>query len=143
MNHLLKTVMIVTFVFCFMFASFAQAEIGSVSEDMTQGDFALWLVRAVGAMYKLPPGANDKDAVAFLTTLGLVPQGNWQTDEKISKEFLASLLDIPDSEKEALLKDPQGFDKLLQKVKDLLQSRFDDARQGVFRVQSASASSPA
>jgi hypothetical protein len=139
-RSILTTVMIFTFILCFAFTGTVKAQL---AEGMTQGEFALWLVKAVGALYKLPPGANAQDAFVFLSRLGMVPQGDWQADEKISKEFLASFLDLKADEKSALLSDPKGFDKLAQKVLDLMQSRFDDARQGVFRVQGASGSVPA
>ncbi|HNV87159.1 MAG TPA: hypothetical protein PKL97_09405 [Candidatus Omnitrophota bacterium] len=128
------------FIACLMLASVCFAQ---PTEGMNQGEFALWLVKAVGAMGKLPTGANAQDAFDFLTGLGMVPQGGWQADGTVTKAFLASLLDLPESEVNALMQDPDGFNKLLDKVYNLLQSRFDDARSGVFRVQSASGSVPA
>lgn len=139
-RNFLKTLAVFVFALCFMVTSVAMAEL---AEGMPQGDFALWLVKAVGATYKLPPGARAQDAIAFLTKLGMVPQGDWQPDGKVTKEFLTSLLDLSANEKKTLMDDPKGFDKLLAKVRDLLQSRFDDVRQGVFRVQGASGSVPA
>gem|GEM_PF-6356647 len=133
--------MISVFVVCLMMASVCFAAQPTVG--MNQGEFALWLVKAVGAMGKLPTGANAEDAFDFLADLGMVPQGGWQADGTVTKEFLASLLDLSEEEKNALLQDPDGFDKLLQKVYNLMQSRFDDVRAGVFRVQSASGSVPA
>jgi hypothetical protein len=141
MKRNLLTVLLVTlFAFAFILNPLAHAEL---KEGMSQGEFAIWLVKAVGAMYKLPPGANAQDAVDFLTNLGLVPDGDWQVDGIVDKQFLISFLNLSQEEADALLKDPEGFDKLLAKVRELLQSRFDDARQGVFRVQSASGSVPA
>jgi len=139
-RNFLKVLMVAVFAFCFMFSAVAQA---APTEGMAQGDFAIWLVKAIGAMGKLPSGANAQDAITFLTDLGMVPQGGWNPDGKVTKDFLASLLDLTEQEKNALMQDPQGFDKLSQKVYNLLQSRFDDVRAGVFRVQSASGSVPA
>ena len=139
-RNFLKVLTVFVLSFCFLLSPVVSAQL---EEGMTQGDFALWLVKAVGAMYKLPPGADAQDAISFLTRLGMVPQGDWQWDQKITNDFLASFLDLSDQDKKALIQDPKGFDKLAEKVRDLLQNRFDDARQGVFRVQGASGSVPA
>lgn len=109
-----------------------------LSEGMSQGDFALWLVKAIGAQAKIPPAATGEDAVKFLTSLGIIPEGGWQKDEPITNELLASLLDEGE--------DVSGlsFDQLVEKVRHHAQILFNEQSLGVFRAQaSGTASSPA
>lgn len=122
----------ILFVFAFfLFAPTAlQAAEVELSDGMSQGDFAVWLVKAIGATSKLPPAATGEDAIAFLTGLGVIPEGGWQKDEPISNELLASLLG--DSETGGL-----SFDELVQKVREHVQNIFDERQLGVFRVQSS------
>lgn len=114
-------------------SSMAQVEF---KEGMTQGDFALWLVEAIGAQTKLPPAATGEDAIAFLTQLGSIPEGGWQKDEAMSAEALASLLEKP--EEGANL----SFEELAGKVRDYVQKIFNERKQGVFRVLSPTPSLP-
>lgn len=121
------------------FTGIAQAaEEGIAQEGMSQGDFALWLVKAVGAQSKLPPAATAEDAIAFLTKLGIVPEEGWDKDSELSKETLASLLDDDGA-------GDLGFDGLLEKVREHVQNIFNEtAALGFFPAQtSGSASSPA
>ena len=114
----------------------SQAEV-ELKEGMSQGDFALWVVKAIGAQTKLPPAATGEDAIKFLTSLGIIPEGGWQKDEALSNEALASLSDDPEA---ASL----SFDELVEKVRDHVQSLFDEKALGVFRAQSSGTpSSPA
>ena len=108
----------------------SQAEV-ELAEGMTQGDFGLWLVKAVGAQAKLPPAASGEDAIAFLSGLGVIPEGGWQKNEAISKEFLSSLLDKKD-EASGL-----SFDDLVQKVREHVESTFNNKMLGLFRAQSS------
>ena len=109
-----------------------------LKEGMTQGDFALWLVREAGAFRKLPPAAQGQDAIDFLVSLGVAPDAGWDVDDPVTKEFLASLLG--DEEDVSAL----TFEEFVSKVRDFLRSRLSDRRLGVFRAgSSASASSPA
>lgn len=117
----------------FPISSFAQ----ELKEGMTQGQFALWLVKAIGASSKLPPAPGPEDAIKFLTQLGSVPEGGWKKNEVMSKEALISLLEDP--------KDGEGlsWEELVTKVRDYIQKIFDKRRLGVFRAQaSGTASAP-
>lgn len=120
----------------------AQAEIVELKEGMTQGDFALWMVQAIGALQKLPPGAKGEEAIQFLggqpdprsgqsTGLGIIPEGGWKKDEPITKELLATLLEKP--EEGANL----SWDDLVQKVTERIQKLFDNRKLAVFRVMSS------
>ena len=113
-----------------------QAQV-ELKEGMTQSDFALWLVDAIGAMSKLPPAATGEDAIKFLSELGAAPDGGWKKDEPISNEVLASLLEKP--EEGANL----SFDDLVGKVRDRIQKIFDERKLGVFRVLAPTPSQPA
>ena len=108
--------------------SHAQIEL---QEGMTQGNFALWMVNAIGAMSKLPPAATSEDAIKFLTGLGFVPEGGWQKGEPMTKEALASLLE--EGEDVSNL----SWDDLVQKVWNRIQAIFDERRLGVFRAGSS------
>jgi len=48
------------FLFAFIFAAPMQASAEGLSQDMTQGEFASWLVKAMGAQSQLSPGATDQ-----------------------------------------------------------------------------------
>lgn len=113
-----------------------QAEV-ELAEGMTQGDFALWLVDAIGAKSKLPPAADAKDAVDFLTQLGSIPEGGWQKDEPMTKELLASLLEDPEEGA------GMSWDELVDSVRKRIQEIFDERKLGVFRVLSPTPSLPA
>lgn len=108
-----------------------------LKEGMTQGDFALWLVNAVGAMSKLPPAATSEDAINFLTQLGTVPEEGWQKNELLTNEVLASLLEDP--EEGANL----SFEELVDKVRARIQNIFEERRLGTFRVLAPTPSQPA
>ncbi len=113
----------------FLFAYPITTQAVELKEGMTQGEFALWLVRAIGALQepdpqhgigiksKLPPGANADDAINFLTELAVVPKDGWKKDEPITKELLADLLGDP----EAVNLD---FSDSVKKVQEFVQTRF-------------------
>ncbi|GEM_PF-1556658 len=114
-----------------------QAQI-ELKEGMTQGDFALWITDAIGAKSKLPPAADGKDAIDFLTQLGSIPEdAGWAKDEPMTKELLASLLEDP--EKASGL----SWDELVDKVRERVQGIFDERKLGTFRVLSSTPSLPA
>lgn len=139
-RNFFKVLVISAFAFCFVFTSLSFA---APKEGMSHGNFAFWLVKAVGAMYKLPPGASEQDAFDFLAKLGMVPKDGWKEDGVINKDTLLSLLDLSEQKKAELINDPNSFDKLVDEVRKLLESRFNATREGVFRVSSASGSVPA
>lgn len=107
----------------------SQAEV-ELKEGMSQGDFALWIVKAIGAQTKLPPAATGEDAIKFLTSLGIIPEGGWQKDEALSNEALVSLSDDPEAAN-------LSFDELVEKVRENVQNLFNETALGVFRAQSS------
>lgn len=129
------------------FPNLIHAEIPELKEGMTQGDFALWMVQAIGALQKLPPGATAEEAIAFLggepdprsgqpasglaMGMGIIPEGGWQKDEPMTKELLAGLLEDP--EEGANL----SWEELVEKVQARIQKLFDERRLGTFRAMSS------
>ena len=83
---------VAAFLACFISVSAATAAIPDLTESMTQGQFAVWLVSAVGALDKLPADYTDQDAIDFFMKLNLQPVEGWKKNEVITKNFLASLL---------------------------------------------------
>lgn len=112
------------------------AQQGMPTEEWTQGQFALWLVKAADAMSKLPAAATGADAISFLNKVGITPEGGWKKDEKISKEFLLSLLGDD--------KDAAGlsFDDLIKKVNDHITLLINQWREGLFNAANATATTP-
>jgi len=100
---------------------------------MTQGQFALWLVEAIGASSKLTAAPAEQDAIDFLMKLNVQPKEGWKKNTAISKQFLASLLG--DDSAASL-----NFNDLIQRVRDYVNSSFNDAKLGTFRAFSSSAS---
>lgn len=113
--------------FAFPVTTHAQVEL---QEGMSQGDFALWIVKAIDAQSKLPPAATGEDAIAFLTKLGIIPEGGWQKDETITNELLTSLLDGEEGS-------GLNFNELVEKVQDHVKNVFNQKTLGVFRAQSS------
>jgi len=116
------------------FSTTAQAAVPELSENMTQGQFAVWLVHAVGAASKLPAAPTEQDAIDFLKKLNVQPSDGWQKDEVITKKFLASILG--DESLEGL-----SFDELIARIRAFVEGRFSDAKLGIFRAFGSSASS--
>ena len=107
-----------------------------LAEGMSQGDFALWLVKAIGAQSKLPPAATADEAIDFLQRLGVVPEGGWDKNGTVDSAFLKSLLGEG--------ADTSGaFEELLEKVRAHVQSAFDNSKLGVARFFGSSASGSA
>ena len=125
------------FAFFLGFATTARAAESELKEGMSQGDFARWLIKAVGAEDRLPPAFIAEDAIKFLSELGVVPEGGWQKEQAVTKEFLQSLLDDED-------KDKLSFEELVERVRSKVQNIFNDKKLGVFRAQaSGTPSAPA
>ena len=102
-----------------------------VEGETTQGEFALWLVKQIGALDKLPPAALGQDAINFLFNLGIAPKdGKWDANAPITKEFLISLLDLSDEEANQLLSSPDGFSELLDKVVFVAETAFANSEAG-------------
>lgn len=105
-------------------------------QDMTQGQFALWLVKAIGAQSKISAGAGEAEAIDFLRRLGVVPEDGWKEDEKITKKFLASLLGDAEAEK-------LSFEELVEKLRDHVENIFNNSQLGIFRAFGSGASASA
>ena len=124
------------FLACLISAGNAMAVtvVPELSEKMTQGQFAQWLVAAIGASSKLPAAATEQDAIDFLKLkLNVQPKDGWDRNVVITKQFLASLLG--DDAAASL-----NFNDLIQRVRDYTFGLFDEANLGTFRAFSSSAS---
>ncbi len=56
-------------------------------EAVTQGDFAVYLVRALGIEAELPMGAKQTDYLQILERQGIVPAaGEYDVSKELSKE---------------------------------------------------------
>ena len=131
MRNPIKTAL--SFIMVCLVATSAMAAVPELSEKMTQGQFALWLVNAVGASSKLPAIPTEQDAVDFLMKLNISPKDGWKKNAPITKEFLASLLGDDNASK-------MDFNDLVAKVRDHAMSLFDNTDLGAFRAFSTSAS---
>lgn len=118
-------------VFAFLLVLPALSQAVELTQGMTQGDFALWLVKAIGAESKLPPAYGAEDAVNLLTQLGSIPEGGWQKNEEMTAGALAGLLENADEAGNL------SWDELVEKVREHIQKIFDNRQLGVFRVLSA------
>lgn len=111
----------------------ANAAIPELSENMTQGQFAIWLVHAVGASSKLPATPTEDDAIDFLMKLNVQPKEGWQKNSVITKQFLASLLG--DDSASSL-----DFAELINRIRAHVRGLFTNIDQGIFRPFAASGS---
>jgi hypothetical protein len=107
-----------------------------LSENMSQGDFALWLIKAIGAQTNLPPAATSEDAIKFLVELGIVPEDGWQKDKPISTKFLAELMGKDESEVSGM-----SFEELVEAVRSYVSAIFDETRLGIFGAQASGTAS--
>ncbi len=116
-------ILLVGSLFLTMVPATLHAEI-ELKEGMSQGDFALWLVNAVGAMGKMSeryPAATGKDALDFLTSLGVAPEGGWgKSDEALTKEMLCGLM----AEADQAGCSGMSFDDVVAKVRDRVEEIF-------------------
>lgn len=123
-------------VFALMYPAVSQAEL---KEGMSQGEFALWLVKEVGALSKLGPAATDQNAIDFLVSLGIAPKEGWNKNGTVDKAFLISLLGDDAGDVSNLT-----FDELVARVRDYIQNAISDRALNSFRAtSSASGSTPA
>lgn len=108
-----------------------------VTQNMTQGEFALWLIEEAGGLRLLPTAANGQDAINFLIGIGIIPEGGWHADELVTDDFLRSFFG---AEGEGLSRE-----QIIDRLQELIQSEFNQqqANAGVFPVSGASGSSPA
>ena len=87
---------------------------------MTQGEFALALVKDAGAVGRLSPAASGQDAIDFLHSLGIVPEGGWDANAKVDEDFLRRLVAGSGGEASGSVED------LLQKVEGLVSNAVDN-----------------
>lgn len=118
---------------CFISISSATAAIPDLSESMTQGQFALWLVNAIGASSKLSAAPTEQEAIDFLKKLNVIPTDGWDKDTVISKKFLASLLGDDGAAN-------LDFKELIDRVRAYVDGLFNEANMGIFRAFGSSAS---
>ena len=120
-------------------ATNAKAEL---QEGMSQGDFALWLVKSVYALSnqrqyppvdQFAPAANAENAIRFLSDpkMGLIPEGGWKKDDPMTAALLKSLLPNPDDPSLA----NASFSDLAGKLRDYLEMIFDQQHLGIFGIQ--------
>jgi hypothetical protein len=86
-----------------------------IVEGMKQGDFAMTLIKTLGAQNQLPTAATTKDAFNFLEKIGCVPEKGWDQEASITKEDLCYILSLKSDECEA-----GTFEDLLEKLKKKL-----------------------
>ncbi len=119
------------FALSFVMTSAAFAVEHPTEGKTTQGELALWIVQQIGAMDKLPPAALGQDAINFLFNLGIAPKdGKWDADAPVTKEFLASLLDLPESEIASILSGPNPFEELLNRLEIMAANAFAASESG-------------
>ncbi len=95
---------------------FSAEETEKIVEGMKQGEFAMLLIKELGAQGLLPPAATTQDAFNFLEKkLGVVPPKGWDEEGTINKEELCYMLSLS---KEAC--DAATFDELLATLKKKL-----------------------
>ena len=81
---------------------------------MTQGQFALAILKEAGALGRLSPGASGQDAVDFLELLGIIPEGGWEASKPVDEAFLRSLVENA----------PEGatLDEIIRLIQDRIES---------------------
>lgn len=65
-------------------------------DNVTQGEFAILLVREIAGERDLPIAATMTDYIKFLQYLGLEPLGGWEPDDELTTGDLVSLLKLED-----------------------------------------------
>ena len=129
--------MVLALVFAFSFLVVKTASAAVEEGKTTRGELALYLIKQAGLASKLSPAATGKDAMDFLTGLGIAPEGGWgDPNTKIDLAFVQSLL--PEGTSAATLED--ALAAAVQAVADTV-----GAQSGVSRVQAegTSGSQPA
>ena len=132
-RHRVLALLSLALIFCFTIIPTVHA--ASVPIGITQGEFALWLVKEAGAIRQLPAAASAQDAFDFLRKLGVVPAEGWDPDKEVDEAFLKSFLDENSQ--------TGSFDDLVTKVQDQLDSHFNNANPSVFKAGAVSGSAPA
>lgn len=80
-------------------------------DGMKQGDFAMLLLKDLGAEGQLPPAATLQDAFKFLEKIGVVPPKGWDEKGVITKADLVYMLGLKKEEADKL-----NFDEILTKL---------------------------
>jgi hypothetical protein len=92
-----------------------------IVEGMKQGEFAMLLIKELGAQDQLPTAATTQDAFRFLEKVGAVPQDGWDEEASITKEDLCYMLQISSEDCENAT-----FEELLEKfMKKLAEILWD------------------
>ena len=66
----------------------------SWAAPMTQGEFAMLLVRVLGMEGSLPTAATVEDYCDLLSSLGLEPYDGWNPDAPLTRGILSEILGI-------------------------------------------------
>ena len=66
--------------------------LAQVDQPVTQGDFAKYLVRALGLEHNLPVGANIRAYVDILEQLNMVPPGGYDPTKPLTKKDMAFIM---------------------------------------------------
>ena len=99
----------------FTYSAHALEDADIPTEGITQGEFAMWLVKAAGAEGNLPPAALQDDAIKFLTKLGIQPKEGWDADKKLTKKDLQQMLGVSDKDAEG-----KSWAELIKQLVDFL-----------------------
>ncbi len=88
--------------------------------EMTQGEFALFLVGLLDAEGLLPDAAVENDAIEFLEDLGIEPEDGWKADEPLTREDLVYMLGV---EKAGELTIYELIEMLKERLSEMLWTR--------------------
>ncbi|MEW6534595.1 MAG: FecR family protein [Candidatus Auribacterota bacterium] len=86
-NILVSLLVIMTLIFTPAAMLFAQAD-----QPVTQGDFAVYIVRALGLEHNLQVGALQRDYIELLERNGIVPPGGFKPDEPLTQKDMAFMM---------------------------------------------------
>lgn len=112
-KYLKPTVVIMALLVC-LFISKPVFSAGDIYEGMKQGDFAMLIVKELGAEGLLPAAATISDYFALLEELGCTPPDGWDEEESIIREDLVDMLGVTGEEANL------SFDELLNKLETRL-----------------------
>ena len=89
-------------------------------EGMTQGEFAVFLVKVLDAEGFLPEAAVINDAIVFLENLGVEPPDGWDADKVLVKDDLVYMLGL---EKAGKLTFTELLEMLKKRLREMLWAR--------------------
>ena len=87
---------------------------GFSAEKITQGEFAMLLVRVLGMEGELPPAATVEDYCDLLSSLGMEPADGWDADLPLTLGDISDILDI-------YIRGAKGEQLTLEKVLKILE----------------------